>query len=224
MQLKAIIFDYDGVIVESMDLKAEAFAYVFRDQPEDIIEKIIQLHRDNGGMSRFEKFRIVYRDFLDQELQPEEEARLGNEFSEYVFDRTLKSPFVAGVLEFLRKYYRKYLCFVASSIPHEEINKLIDAQNLRKYFKGTWGIPGEFGKDKGELAQMILEKYHLDPNEVILIGDAPNDYKAAEFAGIPFIARIPDGGYNPFATGNYEIKNSVSDLTSLEQVILEGKF
>lgn len=221
MSLKAIIFDYDGVIVESMDLKAEAFAYVFRDCPEDVIQQVVQLHRDNGGMSRFEKFRIIYRDFLNQELTPEEEDRLAKEFSEYVFDRTVKSPFVKGTVEFLKKNYRKYTCFVASSIPHEEINKLIDAQNLRKYFKGVWGIPGEYGKDKGELAKWILVTFELDPDEVVLIGDAPNDYRAAEFAGVSFVARILADGYNPFESGEYEIQHCLNDLTTFEKLLKE---
>ena len=58
MTIKAIIFDFDGVIVESMDIKTQAFAHLFRKCSEDIIKKVIQLHLDNGGMSRYEKFKI----------------------------------------------------------------------------------------------------------------------------------------------------------------------
>ena len=51
--VKAIIFDFDGVITESMDIKTQAFAYLFKDCKKEVVGKIIKLHLDNGGMSRY---------------------------------------------------------------------------------------------------------------------------------------------------------------------------
>ena len=42
LKTKAIIFDFDGVILESMDVKARAFAFLFREYPE-YTEKIVIL-------------------------------------------------------------------------------------------------------------------------------------------------------------------------------------
>jgi beta-phosphoglucomutase-like phosphatase (HAD superfamily) len=51
--VQAVIFDFDGVIVESMDIKTQAFVELFRDHPEHH-ETIVRLHLENGGMSRYD--------------------------------------------------------------------------------------------------------------------------------------------------------------------------
>ena len=65
---KAVIFDFDGVLVESVDVKTNAFKKLFEKEPEEVVEKIIEYHLKNGGISRFEKFRYYYRHFLKRPL------------------------------------------------------------------------------------------------------------------------------------------------------------
>jgi HAD superfamily hydrolase (TIGR01549 family) len=215
MTIKAIIFDFDGVIVESMDIKTKAFEYIFGNQPKNIIEQIVKLHLDNGGMSRFEKFRIIYKDFLKKNLSESEEKRLGREFNKFVYEEMMECSFVIGAKEFLEDNYKKYLLFVVSGTPNEEINKLVDDRGLRKYFKGVWGTPGS----KGFFSKMIIKNFNLKKHEAVFVGDAPNDYIGAEEAGIKFIARIPPGKYNPFDTNAFKIEDKIEDLTFLNNVI-----
>ena len=60
--LSAVIFDFDGVIVESLDVKADAFRSLFADHPEHV-DQIVRLHRENLGVSRYEKFRTIYASY-----------------------------------------------------------------------------------------------------------------------------------------------------------------
>ena len=53
--IKAIIFDFDGVIVESINVKKEAFEKLYQKYGDEIVYKVIAHHMANGGMSRFEK-------------------------------------------------------------------------------------------------------------------------------------------------------------------------
>jgi len=215
MPLKAIIFDFDGVIAESVDIKTSAFAYLFRNYPDDIIKKIVKFHLDNGGISRFEKFKIIYRNFLKKNLSKEEEERLGKEFGEYCYKEVLICPYVKGAKEFLENNYRRYMLFIVSGTPHEEMNKIVDVRQLRKYFKEVRGTP----EDKGKLSKMILKTYHLKPADVVFIGDAPTDYWGAKEVGIPFIARIAPGKYNPFNSDAFNISYTIPDLSSLEAIL-----
>ena len=59
-RIKAIIFDYDGVIAESVNVKTEAFAEMYKPYGESILKKVVSHHEANGGISRFEKFRIYH--------------------------------------------------------------------------------------------------------------------------------------------------------------------
>ena len=215
MTVKAIIFDFDGVITESMDIKTQAFAYLFKDCKKEVVGKIIKLHLDNGGMSRYEKFKIIYKDYLNETLTKDEEKRLGESFSEFCYEKMLECPYVKGVERFLENNYKKYKLFIASGTPHEEMNKIVDERGLRKYFQGVWGSP----KSKSEISKMILEKYNLKNDEIVFVGDAPTDYWGAEEAKIGFIARIIPGEYNPFGTGEFKIKHIIGDLTSLDKTL-----
>ena len=137
---KAIIFDFDGVILESMDVKTRAFAFLFKDYPEHI-EEIIKLHTSHGGMSRFEKFERIYRDIFHQSLSDDKKAELGRQFSAKVYQEVLKCPFVKGAKEFLEKYHQKIPLFIASGTPDAEIKSIIRDRGLEKYFKGVFGSP-----------------------------------------------------------------------------------
>ena len=52
--ISAIILDFDGVIVDSVGIKGEAFAEIYRRFGEDIAQKVFAHHISNGGMSQFE--------------------------------------------------------------------------------------------------------------------------------------------------------------------------
>jgi HAD superfamily hydrolase (TIGR01549 family) len=215
MTVKAIIFDFDGVIAETMDMKTEAFVHLFKDQSKETVQKIVKLHLDNGGMSRYEKFRIIYKEFLNENISKDKEEQLGKEFSDFVFEKTIKCPYVKGFMDFIKNNYGRYLFFIASGTPNGEINNVVDERNLRKYFEEVIGSP----KTKTQIIKMILEKYNLEKNEVVFIGDAPTDYHGAEETGINFIARIPSKGYNPFEIGDFTIKHRIEDLTSLDKTL-----
>lgn len=208
--LKAIIFDFDGVICESVEAKTEAFRRLFQDHPQHL-EKIIEFHIANGGMSRFEKFKIIYRDFLNRELTPEKSRELGKWFTEYSYDIVVNSTFVTGAYQFLDKYYKKIFLFIASGTPQEEMISIVNKKKLEKYFQGIYGSP----LSKAELILTILQKKELDPDQVIFVGDSINDYLGASQTGVRFIGRIHPRYPDPFEKARLEFK--IRDLTELDQ-------
>ena len=54
---KLFIFDFDGVIVDSVDIKTEAFGEIYSNYGSSITEKVKNYHIENGGLSRYEKIR-----------------------------------------------------------------------------------------------------------------------------------------------------------------------
>ena len=57
--IKAIIFDFDGVLVESLDIKTRAFAKLFGPEGPDMAKRVVDYHLQNGGVSRYEKFTDI---------------------------------------------------------------------------------------------------------------------------------------------------------------------
>ena len=118
--IDAIFFDFDGVILESVDIKGWAFGKLFENYPQHV-DKIVVFHFANGGMSRFDKFRYIYKNILNKPLPDEEFDALCLKFSDLAFKRVLKCEFVPGALEFLGKYYKKINFYIISGTPQDEI-------------------------------------------------------------------------------------------------------
>ena len=78
---KGTIFDYDGVISESVGIKGEGFSMIYKPYGKKIADKVIKHHHANGGVSRYEKFRFYHKNFLDIELNEFEMKALSRKFS-----------------------------------------------------------------------------------------------------------------------------------------------
>ena len=63
--ISIIILDFDGVILESVSVKTEAFRTLFSFAPE-YVEEIVQFHKDNGGMSRFDQIPVYLRSYPEE--------------------------------------------------------------------------------------------------------------------------------------------------------------
>lgn len=208
--LKAIILDFDGVILESNQIKAEAFRQLFKAYPQHG-DKIVELHLTHGGMPRHEKLRTIYREFLRKPLRNEELARLDARFRNLVEEQILECPFVQGAEEFLKAYHSRYALFVASGTPEEEMRDQIRLRGLPGYFRGVYGSP----RHKGEILRDILSENSWQPLQVLFIGDAIDDYNGAKEASVPFIGRVAPGAKNPF--DEKEVEAIVSDLEDLNR-------
>ena len=66
--IKAIIFDFDGVISHSIEVKTQAFYNLYKDYGEEISKKVVEHHESNGGISRFEKIKFYHKNFLKKQI------------------------------------------------------------------------------------------------------------------------------------------------------------
>jgi phosphoglycolate phosphatase-like HAD superfamily hydrolase len=207
-KLKAVVFDFDGVILESLEVKTEAFRSLFGDEPEHV-EQIVRLHVENLGLSRYEKFRTIYRDFLRRPLDEAEMARLDERFSELVFERVVACDFVQGARDFIARAAQEHELYVASATPEEELVRIIAARGIAPFFAGVGGSP----RTKEEIVGDVLADRGIDPSEAVFIGDAMTDLLAARATGVPFVGRVAADGSDPF--GDLDIVR-VSDLAELD--------
>ena len=185
--IRNIIFDFDGVLLESVEVKTRAFRQLFGGEPPEQVSKIIAYHLRNGGISRFEKFRTIYRDILERPLAESEFQRLCDRFAECVEDEVVASPWVPGAKEFLDAQRGKYRFFVVSGTPDAEIKNIVKRKHLGDYFVEVLGSP----RNKAELLQDLAERHALVKSEMLYVGDSVNDWRAAQAFGIGFIWRRP---------------------------------
>jgi phosphoglycolate phosphatase-like HAD superfamily hydrolase len=184
VKYKAVIFDWDGVITDSVNIKTEAFAEMFRPFGVEVEEKVIAYHLAHGGISRFEKFGYFYSSILNQPLDDAKLNELCLRFSKLVKDKVIAAPFVNGAVETIKSAKEAgALLFIVSGTPTDEIIAIAAAKDLAKYFIEILGSPA----NKPDLIKRLLIKYRLKPSEAIFFGDAIEDYGAAAKTGVKFI-------------------------------------
>jgi phosphoglycolate phosphatase-like HAD superfamily hydrolase len=212
--ISTIIFDFDGVIVDSVDIKAQAFCHVFRDQPEEIRQQIIDLHVNHSGMTRYEKFRIIYREFLNRLVTADDLQRLSAEFSQFCVDKIIKVSYVAGAFEFISQHHTDFDLYIASSTPETELRDIVNRRGLEPFFKGVFGTP----RTKLDNCRAILRQNQLLPQHVAFIGDSISDLEVARQCGTHFIARIDENSKDLLSQQPLRIR--LGDLWKLNDVLL----
>lgn len=210
--MRSIIFDFDGVILDSVDIKTRAFARLFSEHGPDVERQAVEHHLAHGGISRFRKFQHIYEHILHLPLTDVESARLGEKFSALVFDEVVKAAWIPGAPEFLREHDRTFRCFVASGTPKEELLRIVELRGLTRHFAGIYGTP----PTKQEIARRILAEHGFGKAEVVFIGDAMTDYTAAKDCGLAFIGIATDGR-GPFPAGT----RVLPDLRGLAAAVTE---
>lgn len=216
MLIKAIIFDFDGVIVDSNHVKTGAFVKLFMDYPQHIRDSVKRFHLENGGMSRFDKFRYIYANFIKEPLSNEKFKMLCDGFNRLVVDDVVNAPIFEGVQEFLEKYKDKFRLYVVSGTPEGEIREIIRRRKLDNFFLGVYGSPAS----KKDLIEKVLKENGCKREEAIFVGDSINDYEGAVGAGVAFVAKVSDDlGVDAFP--GVKLKVKIKTIRELEEYLSE---
>lgn len=190
MKQAALFFDFDGVILHSVNIKTEAFRDMYLPYGKEIADKVVAYHLEHGGVSRFEKFRVWHKEYFNETISEERVQELAQQFSDLVFEKVLACPAIEGVEDFLAEMVQQYPIYVASGTPQDELRKITAARGYDKYFTG--GVYGSPEKKADIVGRLVYEK-GIDAARSFFFGDAGTDLKAAHEHGLPFIlVKSPD--------------------------------
>ncbi len=186
ISLSAVVFDCDGVLIESDAAKTRAFGEtVIAEFGAQAAEQLMAHHRANGGISRISKFRWFYSEIVKAPLTDEKLDSLCQRFTAICLDTVLTVPMVPGAQECLDFLFPSIPLFVASGTPQQELEHVLGYRSLSSYFTGICGTPPE----KHELLKQILTANNLDPAQVLMVGDASTDLDAARYNNCLFYGR-----------------------------------
>lgn len=206
--IRVVVLDFDGVIVESADLKEDAFVRLFPDHP-DQHAAIREYHLRHAGISRHVKIPHIRESLLGQPPDQAEAGRLAERFREIVERQVLSAAFVPGAREFIEAAAGRYRLYVASGTPENELRRITERRGIARYFTDVFGSPEE----KPSILRRILEAEKAPPSAVVMVGDGETDRDAAEAVGVRFVARTsPDG---PLAGCQWQLP----DLRGLEPML-----
>ena len=182
-KIEAIIFDFDGVILNSANIKTEAFLELFSQYPEHQ-QAIKDYHIENQGITRYKKFEWIYKELLNKEYNEQIKRQLSEDFSVLVFEKIMNTNPIPGAIDFLESLQDRIPAFIASGTPDEELNKIIEGRGFDKYFKAVYGS----NISKEEAIDKVADQESAEYSDMMFIGDAVTDYRAAKVRNIPFVA------------------------------------
>lgn len=185
---KTIVFDCDGVILNSNKVKTNAFYKAALAYGEQAAQALVEYHVANGGISRYKKFSYflekIVPSFTANKTRPRLEELL-NHYAEAVLQGLLSCEVAEG-LEELRLKTSATNWLIVSGGDQTELRKVFSVRGLDKYFDG-----GIFGSP--DTKDEILEREISNGNihqPALFLGDSKYDYQAASAAGLDFIFLI----------------------------------
>ncbi len=210
MALACIVFDCDGIILDSVDVKTQAFGRVADPFGKEARKALVDYHTLHGGVSRYEKFAWLVRREKGRDITPDESRRMGEAFVAYCLEAVANAPLVPGFLDVAERWFGRVPLYVASGTPHEELVQVLTDRNLAPKFAGIYGTPPA----KAALLQTIVHRdAKVDPKATVMVGDSQTDMDAALIVGTKFYGR---GGY--FANSPWPWHE---DLTKLNDYLEE---
>ena len=194
MKLDAVFFDFDGVLVDSVYIKEKTFGSLYFEYGEEVVKKVMEYHRSNGGVSRFDKFRHYHNVFLGKELLPEDLENLNKGFSKLVTQLVINASEIPGTEHTLLSLYQQIPLHVISATPEAELEEIIIARKMRHFFCSIHGSP----KKKHEHIINIIQQQGYERQKVIMVGDTMADYESSLEAAVNFIGYVPLQGCHSF--------------------------
>jgi len=184
---KTILWDFDGVILDSMEVRDFGFREIFKNSKKKHVSQLIDYHRINGGLSRYVKIRYFFEDIMHESIEADEVMKYAINFSE-IMRKELTNPknLISESVSFIRNNFDKYCFHIVSGSDQEELRFLCKELSIANYFISIHGSP----TPKTRLVKELLEKYDYKLAKTCLIGDSINDFEAASLNNISFY------GYN----------------------------
>ena len=182
--LRAVIFDFDGVILDSNDLKTAAFREVFARFP-DHAAAMMAYHHDHVSQSRYAKFAHLVEERLGRKGDQRTIDRLADDFAAVLRTQMDHCRFVPGAREMLDELSPRVPLYLASVTPEPELERLLAVHEIRHHFTRVFGCPPW---NKPDAVGAIVREVG-GPQGVVLVGDSAGDQRAAAAHAVAFVGR-----------------------------------
>lgn len=213
--IRCVVFDFDGVLVQSNAAKRRAYFDIFAATAgtAPLVERAL---RECRGSNRYQVIGHVLEQLRAAGRGPggqagaaaiQHYAALYNRITE---DHASTCPEVPGAAQTLHSLAARLPLYVNSATPGEPLGRIVERRGWREYFRGVLGGP----QSKLENLNEILARERLGPDEVLFLGDTQGDWEAAARCGCRFCAVRSDG--NDFDGTPPAL---LDDLTTLEAAL-----
>ena len=206
MKSGQIIFDFDGVILNSHNIKTQAFYEIFKKYGKKIATKSKNYHINNVGISRYIKFEYILKYFIKKKINKKEIENLSSEFKKICLKKIKKLQVPKNLLKFFKKQYKNYNLFISTGTPQKEIENILKTKKIFKYFVKVYGSPMTKVQHINKINRKFLK--------TLYIGDSYEDYISSKKTNVDFLLKVHSENEKIFR--NKKIKK-IKNFNSLEK-------
>jgi len=179
---KALVFDFDGTLVDSNEVKWRAFDVCFEEFTAHR-DEIRAYCRGNNHTPRAAKFRHVYERILGRPYTAAVDAALHQRFAALTTAAIVGAPERPGAARFLASAGAPGAMALLSSTPHATLLEILAARGWSRTFGVVRGAP----VDKARWLADFRAARGLGAADVVFFGDTPEDATAGVAAGCTFV-------------------------------------
>lgn len=183
---KAVLFDMDGVIVDTEPLHHSAYHQMFNDVNIDVTD---DLYASFTGQSTYEICEQLISHFK-LPVCPQTLVDIKRDHFKYLFENDKSLALIDGVLDLVKDYHSNGMTLVlASSASMDNINRIFKRFDLDQYFKAKIsGADLEASKPHPEIFIKAAELSEHKLDDCFVIEDSTNGIAAAKSANLFCIA------------------------------------
>jgi len=188
--IKCVAFDFDGTLVDSNGIKREAFFEITL--PWDASGEVVTEVYERWPLAdRYEKTRKIAKGLINRKLLPEDSsveswgARLANDYTARVESAITSGAEMPGASQALTELSEMGLSlFVNSATPIGPLRRLLELRHWAHFFSAVYGAEAS----KADNLRSISLESGAAMNEIVHVGDQPDDLRGAEQCSCHFVA------------------------------------
>lgn len=219
--IRGVVFDFDGTLVDSNDIKVQTFYEVTKSH-DPTGSTIARILKQFPNKDRYGLFHTITRELVSKN-QIEDTKDLETLATQLAENYTVKCEKaienceeIPGTSEALRWISEQGLpIFINSRTPTTTLKRLITSRSLHSYISDIYGAPAT----KLENFRLIQSQIHAQPKELLFVGDSNDDQEAAQEAGCHFVGvvlrnkpRFSDPQPRQLITNLYQLQPIVETL------------